>query len=171
MIVGIDPSLTGTGIAFGNRLMTVGSKPAGTSLTARRERLTDLCRRIVETAGPGTVIIEAPSLGQARQGGTLDRNGLWWLLVDELMGRGAVVVEVPPATLKKFATGRGNAPKGDMRMALFKRAGIDCGDDNQVDAWWLRQIGLHLTDDPDRLRLPQPQLAALDKIDRPAVAR
>ena len=76
MIAGVDPSLTGTGIAFGGLLQTVGSKPTGKSLTDRRLRLSDLTRRIVDVTGTGgTVIIEAPSLGQARQGGTLDRNG------------------------------------------------------------------------------------------------
>ena len=58
------------------------------------------------------------------------------------------------------------ATKPDMRMALYQRAGLDERDDNRVDAWWLRQVGLHLLGDPDALNLPKTHLAALDKIRR-----
>jgi hypothetical protein len=46
-------------------------------------------------------------------------------------------------------------------MALFKRAELDLDDDNQVDAFWLRQVGMHLVGDPDAVDLPRTQLAAL----------
>lgn len=167
IIIGIDPSLTGTGIASHDSLVTITSKPQGTALEARWLRLASLTDRIDQVAtGADLVVIEAPSLGQARQGGTLDRNGLWWMLIDRLLTRAIAptVVEVSPATLKKFATGKGNATKPDMRMALFQRADIDCRDDNQVDAWWLRQLGLHLIAGPDRVDLPKTHLAALDKV-------
>ena len=75
-------------------------------------------------------------------------------------------MDVTPSTLKKFATGRGNATKPDMRMALYQRAGVDCRDDNQVDAWWLRQLGLHIIEDPDRIPLPLTHTTALAKVNR-----
>lgn len=78
---------------------------------------------------------------------------------------------MPPTSLKKFATGKGNATKADMRMALFQRAGIDCRDDNQVDAWWLHQIGLHISSSLPRLVLPQTHTVALDKINIPLEVR
>lgn len=76
---------------------------------------------------------------------------------------------IPPATLKKYATGRGSADKDGMRLALRMRAGIDERDNNLVDAWWLRHAGL------DRLgehivRLPANQRACLDVVDWPAIA-
>ena len=46
-------------------------------------------------------------------------------------------------------------------MALYQRAGLDIADDDQVDAWWLRQMGLHLLADPDAIDLPKAQLAVL----------
>ena len=67
-------------------------------------------------------------------------------------------------TLKKFATGNGAAKKPDLRMALYRRAGVDVADDNQVDAWWLRQAGLQHLGDPDAVPLPQTHLSALDKV-------
>jgi len=72
-------------------------------------------------------------------------------------------VSVPPATLKLFATGKGNATKPDMRMEIFKRTSMDIRDDNQVDAWWLYQMGMaHLGE--CKLALPAKNLTALDKI-------
>ena len=48
---------------------------------------------------------------------------------------------VSPATLKKFATNKGNAKKPEMRKAWLEYAGFDVADDNKVDAAWLRTIG------------------------------
>lgn len=73
-------------------------------------------------------------------------------------------VLVPPATLKKYATGRGNATKSDMRMELFRRTGLDVRDDNQADAWWLRAMGLDYLGDP-AVELPAAQRTALGKVD------
>jgi hypothetical protein len=56
-----------------------------------------------------------------------------------------------------------------MRMAFYKRAGIDNPDDNQVDAWWLRQIGMHLVGHHDRIDLPATHLAGLAKVNRPHI--
>ena len=70
-------------------------------------------------------------------------------------------VSIPPATLKKFATGKGNAKKDAMRQAWLEFSGEDNADDNQVDAAWLRQIGLHLKG--ETVNLPPEQLAAVDK--------
>lgn len=75
-------------------------------------------------------------------------------------------VLVTPATLKKYATGRGNADKTAMTMALFKRTGLELADDNQVDAAWLRFAGLQLLGEP-AVDLPAAQVAALEVIQWP----
>ena len=73
---------------------------------------------------------------------------------------------VPPATLKKYATGKGNADKTAMALALYKRTGLELADDNQVDAWWLRAAGLHHLGQPV-VDLPAAQVEALDKVEWP----
>ena len=70
---------------------------------------------------------------------------------------------IPPATLKKYATGRGNATKPDMRMELYKRTQLDLADDNQVDAWWLRALALDHAGTP-LLAMPATHRAALTKL-------
>ena len=69
----------------------------------------------------------------------------------EMERRSERILIVPPATLKKFATGRGNAGKPQMAVALTKILSADevaQMDDNQVDAWWLRAVGLHVLGAP-----------------------
>lgn len=77
-------------------------------------------------------------------------------------------VEVAPATLKKFATGRGNAPKPDMRMELFKRTDIDVADDNTVDALWLLAAAKQAAGEP-LWSMPKVNVEALTKVSWPTV--
>lgn len=75
----------------------------------------------------------------------------------------------PPTVLKKYATGRGQATKPDMRMALFQRTDLDVRDDNQVDAYWLRAMGLDQLGEPV-VKLPEAQRAALSKVAWPVMS-
>jgi len=166
--VGLDLSLTGTGAAWADgTLTTITSKPNGDTVKARAQRIADLTNRIVNNITPAAlIIIEGPAYSQQAQAGVHLRAGFWWMVANSLSSRGHDIVEVTPSALKKFATGKGNATKPDMRMALYQRAGLDCRDDNQVDAWWLRQVGLHILEDPDRIPLPLTHTTALAKVNR-----
>lgn len=79
-------------------------------------------------------------------------------------------VEMPPATLKKYATGKGNATKPDMRMELFKRSGLDLPDDNEVDAVWLLAAASEACDDY-LWSMPKDRLAVLGKVDWPLIEK
>jgi len=50
-------------------------------------------------------------------------------------------VDVPQSTLKKFATGKGNALKSEMVKQAYKEYGIDVGTEDEVDAFFLALIG------------------------------
>lgn len=153
-VVGLDLSLTGTGIATatGTRIVKTDGR-ADATLLERRTRLAGITATIglhVAEAAAATgqhrgalVVLEGPSLAQQAQRGTHDRAGLWWLVVDELLGAGHLVVEVTPAGVKRFATGKGNANKTAIAVALAIRYGVEFPDDNQADAYVLRAMGLH----------------------------
>ena len=72
-------------------------------------------------------------------------------------------VTVPPASLKKFGTGKGNADKTAMALAAFKRFGREFADDNQCDAFWLRAMGLAAYGHP-LVELPAAQTETLAKV-------
>ncbi|MBX9392224.1 Holliday junction endonuclease [Streptomyces sp. TRM72054] len=78
-------------------------------------------------------------------------------------------VLITPATLKAYATGRGNADKTAMAIAALKRAGREFGDDNQCDAFWLRAAALDWYGVPE-FDMPKAQRERLGKVDWPALA-
>jgi len=169
-VAGIDTSLTGTGVADRNgTLFSMGSPPTTMDLRARHARLSGLSGRILGAVGDGLdlVLIEQPAYSKA-VGHMHDRSGLWWMLVDDLLTSGAPLIEVSPSALKKYASGKGNATKADMRMALFQRAGLDERNDNKVDAWWLRAFGMHLLGAP-LVDLPKKNLEALAGFEVPTL--
>ena len=84
----------------------------------------------------------------------------------ELIRLGVPYALVAPATLKKFATGKGNADKTAMALAACKRAGMEFADDNACDAAWLWWAGMVALGHP-QFDLPAAQVAALETRDWP----
>lgn len=54
---------------------------------------------------------------------------------------GLQVLEVAPAAVKKFATGKGTAKKEDMAVAIYKRWKKEFGTNDEADAYILAKIG------------------------------
>lgn len=163
IILGADLSITATGLAYGSGY--------GTTVTVRTKahgdaRLPEIRDALVDhIAAAFWVVIEDLPTHAHGAGITGMVHGAVRLACHD---HATTYVLVTPATLKKYATGRGNATKADMRMALFQRAGVDLRDDNQVDAWWLRAAGLDYLGRP-LVELPKAQRAALDAVTWPAV--
>lgn len=90
------------------------------------------------------VVIEGYSFGSGRAGGTTHAHALGELggaVRLELWDRGIPYVDVPPASLKKYATGRGNANKEQVLVAAVRRLDYQGADPNEADALWLREMG------------------------------
>jgi Holliday junction resolvasome RuvABC endonuclease subunit len=161
-VIGIDPSL-GTPAKGGTGICGVN----GDSFTVRPKladdtRLTLICDAVrIQAEVADLAVIEDLPTNAMSAGKTGMAQGVVRFALQDVL---TPYVLVPPATLKVFATGRGNADKSDMRMELFKRAGLDLRDDNQVDAWWLRQLGLHWMG-IGSIPLPALHTRALDKVD------
>jgi hypothetical protein len=166
-VVGLDLSLTATGLAN-----TTGTQRIRCGDLRGCARFSWIASAVFDdgtTQAADLVVIEGPSYGSMSGAGHHEAAGLWWHITYRLEALEVPYAVVPPSTLKKFAAGRGNATKPDMRMALFQRAGLDLRDDNQVDAWWLRAAGLQALGHP-LVELPTAQREALDKVAWPTVA-
>jgi len=152
-VVGVDLSLTGTGIATHHgavKIVSAGKKDA--TLSQRQQRLRHLRQRIITVVSqhgdPDLIVIEGPSYGSKNAGSQHDRSGLWWLLIDVFTIRGWRVIEVSPSTRMKYATGKGQVDKDVVLAAAIKRLPIDVTNDDEADAAWLCAIGHDLLDQP-----------------------
>lgn len=182
IIIGIDPSLTGTGIArvdTDDRLVaqvaTVTSKgKRDDDWPTRANRIEDLAAQVANHAWPqrddraDLVVIEAPTLSQGRQGGHLDRHGLWWHLL-ALLGAWDIPYAVVTASARaKYATGKGNAPKDHVLLAVARRfPHVPVTDNNQADALILAAMGADHHGCP-LVELPKAHREALDKVAWPS---
>lgn len=156
-ICGIDPSLTATGFCGidGTTTTIKGDAGEGDNRLAQIYKAVSLGSMFADYA----IVEDLPTHGMGAGKTGMAQGAVRLALMPEVP-----YVLIPPATVKKLATGKGNATKADMRMALYQRAGIDNKDDNQVDAFWLRQIGLIHFGCPDALELPKSHTDALAKV-------
>lgn len=188
MILGIDLSLTGTGIALlapdrttldaiagqlppqfkAVREVTDGLHYLGVLVAtspvdtfARWETIRSavgLCAR-----GSTMVLIEGYAYGanMAHSRAIAELGGIVRYHLHEL---GCTPIEVAPTALKKFLTGRGNADKNVVLKEVLKRYGVDLDDDNLADAFGLAKIG-QSWDSHDGL--PQFQIEVIEAIRKP----
>lgn len=135
-LVGLDLSLVATGFADRHGTCVLKTKLRGMA------RLDWIERAILDELEPDPlVIVEGYSYGSrgsavyniAELGGVV-RLALW--------RAGITYVEVAPGALKKFTTGKGNASKDEMIAGAIRRWGFDGSNNNEADAYMLRQMGL-----------------------------
>jgi Holliday junction resolvasome RuvABC endonuclease subunit len=167
-LVALDLSLTATGCAGVPSVDEPVSLRTVSSSFKGVERLCDLLDGVlafVEFHDPVLTVVE--DLVHAARGSSAGPLGMLHGAVRVALHRSGIEMAfVPPASLKKYATGRGNATKPDMRMALYQRAGLDLRDDNQVDAWWLAAMAADAAGVP-LVSVPAAQRAALEKVEWP----
>jgi Holliday junction resolvasome RuvABC endonuclease subunit len=176
-VLGIDPSLTGFAICLHvpGRPLIEGewqSEPAK-GVRNRMARCEQLVRGTLQAATahhPSLVLIEAYSYGSAHRGeqGHHDRLELGGILrwkLCELLPQCAIV-EVAPASLKKFTTGDGKAGKPLIISALASKHGRRFSTDNASDAFALCQLGLALSGQvpPPSTKPERTYLAGLRKM-------
>ncbi|MET9303217.1 hypothetical protein ABZX66_28240 [Micromonospora aurantiaca] len=157
-VVGLDLSMTGTGIAWcDGTTYTVAPKLSG---DARLLEIRSEVARAVDGRRLDLVVIEDLPTHAKAAGITGMVHGVVRAYLREMLLPYALVA---PASVKKYATGKGNAGKPEMAVAAFKRGGREFRDDNQCDAWWLRAMGLEHLGQPIT-KLPAAQVAALDGV-------
>lgn len=171
-IVGLDLSLTATGVGIiqdaeisTHTIKSKGVKDA--SLLERRGRLAALRSEIGGfVMDADLVCVEQPAYSSTT-GHMHDRSGLWWLVVEWMMGGlwSPAVVEIPPQAVKMYATGKGNAGKDDVLAAVIRRyADVEVSNNNESDGLVLAALGArHLGKQIDG-EMPKASLRALEKI-------
>lgn len=138
--IGIDPS-TKTGIVILDKNGEVMHKEEITSnKKGDLDRFDDIAQQVKSLVKKtDKVTIEGFSYG-SRGRGVSTQYGIGWILRYVLYYAGVDFVEVPPTTLKKFATGKGNTKKENMIIPIYKRYGFEDESDNIRDAYVLAQI-------------------------------
>jgi Holliday junction resolvasome RuvABC endonuclease subunit len=160
-VIGLDLSITATGIAF--RDGTTQTVKASATGDHRLLAIRSACG--LATAGCDLVAIEDLPTHAKAAGITGMVHGA---IRAALLEWGYPYALITPASVKKYATGKGNAGKPEMAVAAFKRAGIEFGDDNQCDAWWLRAMALDHYGHP-LFELPKAQRGAIDAVNWPSL--
>lgn len=170
-IVGVDLSLTATGVACRHGVGTITSNGhRDATLTDRHHRMMRLREEVLTWCRDADlVVIESPSLGSsARHNHAHDRSGLWWLTVHALHASDIPVAAVTPASRAKYATGKGNASKDEVLAAVVRRYTEPAvGNNNEADALVLAAMGHDALGDP-LVTLPATHRTALTAVTWPA---
>lgn len=159
-VLGVDPSLTSTGLARPDgTVLTLNTKLKG---AARLAWLRDSVE--IHVLSADLVVLEGYAFSRANQAHQIGEwGGVLRLLLHE---SGVPWVEVPSTQLKKFATGSGGAKKPQMLAEAIKRLGYSGYQEDEVDALWLREMAMqHYGLSPHKL--PAAQLAVLAKVQWP----
>lgn len=169
-VVGIDPSLTGTGIAYDTGLCyRVGRTGITTLPLAQRLAAVDeLVEQIVRhTDGAELVVIESPAFSR-KAGGAVERHALWWLTIRALTKLGTSLAVVGPMQRPVYAAGKGSASKAAVVDAVARRLPmfVTGGDENLADAAVLCAMGCDHLGVP-LAKMPAAHRAILDKISWP----
>lgn len=163
-ILGLDVSLTRTGYALPD-----GSAGTIRPTTRGCERMVEIrdvvYNTCVDSLGyPDVDLVVIEGFAYGRPNKAHDIGGIGWIVRVVLHEAGIRYVDVPPAVLKRYATGRGNADKLSMLMAAIARLDYtdEKPDDNVVDALWLRALALDAYGHPV-CKVPQAQRDAAVK--------
>ncbi|MGW1939004.1 hypothetical protein [Streptomyces goshikiensis] len=185
LVIGIDPSLTSTGVAGADWADAL--RPSKLSGHARLDWI--LAEVTDRTKLADLVVIEGPAYGQQLQPGHHERAGLWWLITTMLHRRGIPYAVSNPHLRTIYATGKANPAqghpkqqrariaKGMVHTFVVEQLGIWCegvGKYDAADAAVFAAMGLAWLGYP-LLDLPAEQRRALDTVHWPeqtvAVAR
>jgi len=162
-VMGIDPSLTSTGIAVisGGSLyvQNITTKAKG---MGRLAFLRDTIMDRVEITKPDIIMLEGYSFA-SRGRGTFSLGELGGVLRLALYEADQPVHVLSPNSLKLFVTGKGNANKTAVSLALMKRWKVELDQEDQADATGLALAAAYHLMPALEPTVPEAQLKALEK--------
>jgi crossover junction endodeoxyribonuclease RuvC len=159
--VGIDPSSKTGLVIIDKQGNIINTQDVTTKEKEDPQRFSDIAEKIIDELEPNDLIaIEGFSYGSKGKGVSF-QYGLGWIIRHLLLERGYRYTEVPPTSVKKFATGKGNTKKDEMVLPIYKKWGFEHNSDNVRDAFVLAQMvkGIY-----DSSNLTEYQKEALKKV-------
>jgi Holliday junction resolvasome RuvABC endonuclease subunit len=162
-ILGVDLSLTSTGISANGKTGTITTSAKGP------ERLSIISLAVLDAVIDNSiqlVAIEGYSFA-SRNSQAHSIGELGGVVRTRLWERNIPYVDIPPTCRAKFATGRGNAAKTEVMSSISAKTGLvfsGKGADDMCDAWILEEMCRTRIGISD-YTWSAAQLSALDKVD------
>jgi crossover junction endodeoxyribonuclease RuvC len=145
--VGIDPSTKTGFVVLDEHGQVLRAKELTGVGSEDPKRMATLIDEVMRHLQPDDVIC-IEGFGFASQQ-AIQLGGIGWGIRMALFRRGIPYIDVPPASMKKFATGRGNAKKDEMVLPIYRKWGFEHSSDNVRDAFVLAKIAAALRGDSD----------------------
>lgn len=163
LLAGLDLSLTSTGLSISGNTQIISTNKKGAQ---RLSIVSCEITNILVSSNIDCALIEGYSFAsrnsQAHSIGELGgcvRMRLW--------EAGIPFIDIPPTCRAKFATGKGNAGKGEVISAISAKTGrvfSGAGGNDECDAWVLEEMGMTYLG-LSQLAWTKEQLSALSKVD------
>ena len=156
-VVGIDASLTGTGLAVSNGFNLKTATERIESKLKGVDRLIEIREEIRENIiFADLVVLEDYAFSRTNQAHQIgELGGVLRVLIKEMNKK---LLIVGTMQLKKFATGKANASKEEIAVAAYKKWGIECRTNDETDAAVLVYIGLAYMGYTDNLTAYQQEV-------------
>ncbi len=146
-IAAIDASLSRTATCAGSsggpdfKVGVFTSEAVGMSVAARLRRYKTLAARTYEALdSPTMVFLEGYSYDSTGRG-VVSLGEYGGILRLRLLAADVEIIEVPPAMLKKFATGKGNTAKAAFQVAVARRWNVEFKGEDEYFAFALFRLG------------------------------
>ncbi len=142
-VVGVDASTKSFGVALGDGTLFTIRPRAGADDPGRRlhELVSAFGRGIsLRPPKPLLAVVEGPADHSPGIRSTIALAKVRGAIELRCFELDVAYVEIPPKRLKKWATGNGNAPK-ELMVDAARADGADPANDDEADAYFLRQIG------------------------------
>ena len=175
LYAGLDLSLTGTGIVLVNEKGDIQKQqliktnaPKNPCSVATVKRVAEIRSEVLYTLNRECIhLIAVEGFSFGSKGRSLFEIAFLGYAVREgLYQQDFDFIEPTPGQLKKFVSGKGNAPKNVVMLEVFKRWGVEFADDNLADAYVLAQMARSLKAPIGNVKLTQFQQEVIRQLAR-----
>ena len=165
-VVGLDLSLACTGLVAidGDKVDSLAIKTKPQEHVRRVVKINAEILATLKKLKPELIVIEDYAF--MGNGKITELAELGGVVKTSLFSLGYKFVTVAPSQVKKFACGKGNAKKDQVRLEVYKRWGFEAPTNDEVDAYALARIGLGVLGLDDNLTKPQLEVIKAIKEDK-----